>query len=458
MEYLEIAENENINEAEDLYIQKSNRLITARYKQDLNSQKILAVSLTKIREVDGQLEATLHPAEIRRLLNLEGDSNLYKKLRDVSQSMASGSVITIENGDSFQTFSMITNISYIDQKFTVTYNKTMTPLLSSLKNNYTRFHLATLLNLTKAYSFRLYEVLKKEAWKIQKAPSGIVKKRYGLSELKCVIGIVNIDAPYIQKFISEGRDWDYIVENAKTTDKQFNVWADFKKRVLDPSVEEINERTDLHIGYNLIRGGRGAKVQEIEFSIKENTIKDEEIIKDLKDAEKSVTEVQEGTIKAGTKGRKVVDREAYAEIRQKLIETGVDPSGFTLAVCGTLMKYAGNDVSVIKKEIEYSATVEYISNYYAWLTEAVKNRYSDTAPVETINGNSEEAAAIKELRKPPSEAVLNNIWEKYKEDKEFDDFISTFEFPDVLAVESMYPVEDRLKMYIEFRKKIASSK
>lgn len=45
-------------------------------------------------------------------------------------------------------------------------------------------------------------------------------------------------------------------------------WGDFKRRILDVAVEEVNSFSDLHISYTLLKKGKGGRVTAINFSIK----------------------------------------------------------------------------------------------------------------------------------------------------------------------------------------------
>lgn len=50
--------------------------------------------------------------------------------------------------------------------------------------------------------------------------------------------------------------------------KGYAVFGNLKARVIEPALEQINEKSDLHVTYSTRKGGRGNKVQEIIFRIK----------------------------------------------------------------------------------------------------------------------------------------------------------------------------------------------
>ena len=220
---------------EGVVVRKSNSLINAKYKTSILGNKIIAVSLTKLQQEPGskQVMATLYPSEIKRILGNETDTNIYKKLKSVSKQLA-GNIITIEDGlGNFHTFTMITNVSYKDQKLEIIYNREMTPHITSLQKSYTSMELATLVSFENNSSFRLYELLKKEAYKIDTTKSKFVTKVYSVDELRCTLGLVNLDASYLQRAVSDGATWSELVRLAKKEDKQYERFTDFRTKVLD---------------------------------------------------------------------------------------------------------------------------------------------------------------------------------------------------------------------------------
>ena len=82
----------------------------------------------------------------------------------------------------------------------------MTPYVHQLKTNFTTYEVATLMKIEKAHSYRLYELLKKEIYRSDpNINNGIVTKEYGLSELKCTIGLANTDEEGVRRAIADAR-------------------------------------------------------------------------------------------------------------------------------------------------------------------------------------------------------------------------------------------------------------
>ena len=91
-----------------------------------------------------------------------------------------------------------------------------------------------------AYSIRLYELLKMEVWKSEKLKSTQFEKSFSLDEYRRILGVD---------------------KNA------YPIFADFRKRVIDTTVLEISEQTELNISETkYIKTGR--KITGITFIVK----------------------------------------------------------------------------------------------------------------------------------------------------------------------------------------------
>ena len=76
-------------------------------------------------------------------------------------------VIEDDKGN-FEVLAMITNARYENGVFTVTFNKVIAPYIINIKGNYTSYSLANVLRFKCDYSFRIYELIKSEAWHLKK--------------------------------------------------------------------------------------------------------------------------------------------------------------------------------------------------------------------------------------------------------------------------------------------------
>jgi plasmid replication initiation protein len=113
------------------------------------------------------------------------------------------------------------------------WSRYIAPFLEALRG-FTLYDLKVFLSLRSGYSKKLYRLVKK--W--QK----VGRKVYSVEELKLKLGVTG-----------------------------YRNFKDFRRRVLAPSVGEINAKTDLNIEYFLHKDGVGGKVHKVEFVISPKT-------------------------------------------------------------------------------------------------------------------------------------------------------------------------------------------
>lgn len=438
-----------------VYIRKSNTLITAKFKLPMLCHKLMSMSLNRL-EPDGlQMKAVLYPSEIRALLGAESDSNIYKKLKKAAALMEGTRIFTDRGNGEFESFVMVTNSKYANSTFEILYNKQMTPYLESIKKNYTRFELSMVLGFEKPYSYRLYEILKKDAWRLEKKKTQYIVVTYGLHELRGALGLIDTNQDYIRKAVDRKAGWDEIAENiCKKEHQQFKSFRDFKKRVLDPAKEEIQALTDIRFEYSLETHGRGGKVHGIRFQIFENDPAS------MRTVEKQLKDTAERFTKAGPDFEQLSmdqywpEETIFLELRDYLTEKGIDTIGFTQEYFKQIYKAAGEDPDAIKAEIDYSKTVPEIKNYYGWLRQAVKEHYSQNVPVPAVHGSTKEAEAVSEINsKVESDDNRKRVWEKYIKNKEdFRDFVRYLCIPED-QIEEIFTIEECINEYVNYRKR-----
>ena len=201
--------NENVRaDYSDLMVRKSNDYIVGKYKASLLEQKIVAISLTRLHiGEDTRVTATIFPKELKQMLGIEDDmTHIYRDLKKVSKEMT-GHVIEIEDKGDFHVFSLITNADYVNGIFTVTFNSQMTNYIYNLKSHFTSYSLANTLRLKSSYSFRMYELIKMDAYKLSDECPYVIQE-YGISELKFMLGVLNINDEKARQVQRESGDWD----------------------------------------------------------------------------------------------------------------------------------------------------------------------------------------------------------------------------------------------------------
>ncbi len=455
-----------VQQSNPVMVRQSNRFVTAKYHTSLIGNQLIALSLTKLQTQAGvsQMFAKLYPAEIRRVMGkASGSKNLYKQLSKASRELA-GNVITIEDGQgNFRTFNLITNVDYENGVLSITYNREMTPYITRLTSNYSQFELGILMSFSSNASFRLYQVLHKEFYRLRDAESGFISVRYGLNELKVMLGLVNTDAPYIRQAIESGMSWDDIVEKtAKQEDRQYDRFTDFRNRVLKVAQAEMKEKTDIRFEYTVEKGAHG-KIRSLQFIVFPNNPAEEERkkVSARLDAIEEVSPEYAAKAELGiapflandSNFREKQIASDFADVRQDLAESGIeDLAPFTLEYFKKILNDAGGDIDAIYAAIEYGKTVPHIRNYFGWLRGAVRGRYAEQT-VETIEGSTENADRVRQaVETPLGDHNYEHILARYRKLPEYQEFLKSMDLSEE-ELETIYEKKDIIKLFIQYKTK-----
>ena len=350
-------------------LKKSNFLISSVYRASLLENKVLALALTKVRLSDqGRPVATLRTKEIKEVLHVTGNA-MGTYLKDVATSLA-GRTMFIESADgSFKCMSLVGVVSYESGSGTmeIKFEPEIKDYIYDLKANFTMLNIPMMLSFRSGWSYRLYELLSSRAYhtKYDKETGNVFHIKYGVSEIKLHLGTVQIkdDKGKINRDIQRELekkeiDYDYIVnELVHEKLKSFDKWCD---------VNEINEKSDISVKYDLMRSGRGGKIYGIDFEV---TKKDMTVEPTLEEE---------------------VPTPADAEL-DDLIDKVMDiiDEKIKISQAKALLKVANYDINKIEYAYELACKQENIKNLIGWLTAAIQNGYED-APIHKVKGYSQE--------------------------------------------------------------------
>lgn len=430
-----------VEEGRNAMVRKDNTLITAKYKSPLLENQLTSICISRAKEQNGEYIATVTSSELRHLFSLnDSNSKIYKRLYSVAKNMA-GRTISAEDGHgNFSVISVIQEARYKDGVFSVLFSKKMKPLLFDLQGKYTSYALANILNFKSDYSFRIYEIIRKEAFRITKTVP-VVTVGYGLSEFKCMIGMVNMESDRIKKALQENPiDWDRIVEMAP--EKSYENWTDFRRYVINKARDEIRSQCDVCFDYSPVKEGQGSRVVGIKLFIMKNDV----INHDVNIKEEGIKKLNE----------------EYADSPYKPSPELVEMIGHNELKKSDLMMFlkdAGGDNELVLEAIKKADGQERVNNYIGWIRSCIRSGgYKDTdIPVES--GSSEVArqsdALNAEIEKD-ADKFAASYWKRVKDGgqekfKEFSDFLVSNNFT-VDMFEAMYSPAECGEIFIKWVK------
>lgn len=226
--------------ANDLIV-KSNRLNMAIQNLTLPELRIIQLAIVDARETGNGL-STDTPLRIDAMRYAEAfettRQNAYNRMKEAEETLFNRRFTFLDSEGKTVKSRWIQRVRYLDDEgaielaFTLDVVKGITRL-DGAEEFFTQYLLSQTSNLNSVYSVRLYELLIQ--WK-----TAVKTPVFELSLFRGQMGL---------------------------NDGEYKVMNDFKKRVLDLAVNEINEKTDLTVSYTQEKKGR--LIHGFKFTVKQ---------------------------------------------------------------------------------------------------------------------------------------------------------------------------------------------
>lgn len=225
---------------------KDNALINASYNLDINEQRLILMAIVVARE---------QKQEITTSDRINIDANKYAEQFSLTRWAAYKALkLTAEHlGDRKFTYTELTakgnlhklktewvsEVGYVDAegRVTIIFTPVVVRMITALEKHFTSYKLEQVSSLTSAYAVRLYEII--IAWRsTYKVPE------ISIGDLRVKLGVEPDIYPRM---------------------------TDFKKRVLDSAIKQVNLHTDIIVKYEQKKVGR--TITAINFSFKQKPSK-----------------------------------------------------------------------------------------------------------------------------------------------------------------------------------------
>jgi plasmid replication initiation protein len=212
-------------------IVKDNALMNASYNLDLVEQRLILLAIIEARESGKGINAN-NPLIVHAetYINQFGvhRNTAYQALKDACKDLFARQFSYQEKNARGNTRHVtsrwVSQVAYNDKEATIDliFAPIVVPLITRLEEQFTKYDIDQVSGLSSAYSVRLYELL--ICWRsIGKTP--VIE----LTELRKRLGIL---------------------------DSEYKRMELFKRRVLELSISQINEHTDILVGYKQHKAGR----------------------------------------------------------------------------------------------------------------------------------------------------------------------------------------------------------
>lgn len=227
---------------------KDNALINASYNLDLVEQRLILLAIVEARESGKGINAN-NPLEVHAESYINqfnvARQTAYQALKDASKDLFARQFSYQEmnkRGNIENVLSRwVSEIRYIDAEATVKliFAPAIVPLITKLEEQFTKYELQQVSNLSSAYAVRLYELL--IAWR-STGQTPVIE----LEEFRKKIGVL---------------------------DDEYTRMGNFKDRVLHLAIAQVNEFTDITVKYEQHKKGRSIYGFSFLFKQKKNVNK-----------------------------------------------------------------------------------------------------------------------------------------------------------------------------------------
>lgn len=218
----------------DNIVVKRNDFLQMAYSLSIQEQRII---LCCVSQIDSR-EKTTHNDEfvvsVQQIHDIFGDEtqkNMYKGLRVATDRLGNRWIVQrSDNSKKVMKLRWVWKIQYNDEQGNITLNfsRDVLDYLSDISKTFTKYKLSDVSKFRCMYSIRIYELL--QQW------AGVGEVEYSLDDLRERLDL----------------------------GEKYGRWADFKRNVIDVSVDEINEHSNIDVSYGTRKSKR--KITGVQFT------------------------------------------------------------------------------------------------------------------------------------------------------------------------------------------------
>ncbi len=236
----------SVKKSQKYLVTQDNQFIYSKYGDTTaNELKFFYYVISKLNSIsDKAFEACEIPISeiLREVLSHENLDANYLYIKKLCESLSKRYLldetlikdpVTNKEVDNFTIMSLFKFLQYTKGQATIKYqlNDCLKPYLLGLRKNFTQIPLQHILPINSGYAIRIYQMLLSELKQTRNEPTGYLIE---LQDILCV-------------------------------PKSMYMWDNFKRRVLEPSLKEINATTDIIASYRTKKERQ--KITQIVFEI-----------------------------------------------------------------------------------------------------------------------------------------------------------------------------------------------
>ena len=281
-------DQDNINSIKNKNIVKANEAITmAGFKLNLVEQRLILSCISQIESKKTEVTENdiflISQADYSSLFDVE-EKTARRELKLAVNKLWERSIMyqLPHETEPMETRWISARGVYDEGQAKICFSSRVLPFLKKIKDNFTQYPLRYISQMKSVYSIQLYELLKKNR---------------------------------IENCLEISYDNLRVHFNIEPT--KYKKMKDFKVRVLNTAIQEINDSSDLTVKYDNIKNGRSIVGFYFEFKLKEFAIKDEILLEKLKKENKPKGYLSEKRLESMS-----LKNETYGEAYKRLRKIG----------------------------------------------------------------------------------------------------------------------------------------
>lgn len=207
-------------EEKALIVRQTNDLVEASYKiASVGEGRLIRMLIAQIKPNDEDFKTyRIEVADFARFFGITHNS-IHEQIEKSARALREREIL-IRKGKSWLSTGWLSHAEYIEGSgyIEVSFHAKLKPYLLGIQTYFTKYDLKNLVNFRSGYAIRLFELLKKEEFKAN--ANGHFKRSFEYEEIRGLFGIEK---------------------------KEYAFFKDFRVRVIDPAVKEINTNPDIQI-------------------------------------------------------------------------------------------------------------------------------------------------------------------------------------------------------------------
>lgn len=340
---------------------RANALIQAVYRCSMTENKILLHALYDARQ-SGRPSLEFTTSDLAEFTGISATHAVFHK---AAKDLDGLYVIDLDSNRTFADgIELIQKCTYSAGLFVIVFNPCVFKYLSNLQGSYTSIDIKEIQLLcnrgtSQNFTWRLYELLRTVTYKLESCDTDVLKISLSLAELKLRTGLVE---KVNKELLAVINDHGLSQDTLNLAGDLYPLWSNFRAKVLNPAIADINKKADFGVSYTTQKGNNG-KIVGLIFRLKR-----------IKSEDKTLDTNADKKVKTSK-----VDADAINAVRSFIADDLNDEA------IASLIEVAQGDINRIRSQYNLmQAQIKEgnsIRNVVRWLKSAIKRDYAAASSI-----------------------------------------------------------------------------